>query len=179
MRSRFFQLRCHQPHSTLPFSKTEFAFYLDPFALVPVILSLVSIFSLFGPSQSWPGKPDSPLFAVAEILPVPVYLICQYPTGVVSLALVEIFNHFLELGRFVVGIKRTVFQSRPAVCDTDIQLHAKLHGFAGLSPHNRAHKGLADADYSVLNAVGMVVIHVLLLLIKLTNRLQSLRLVNI
>ena len=59
------------------------------------------------------------------------------------------------------------------------QLHAKLHGFAGLSPHNRAHKGLADADYSVLNAVGMVVIHVLLLLINLTNRLQSLRLVNI
>ena len=39
--------------------------------------------------------------------------------------------------------------------------------------------GLADADYSVLNAVGMVVIHVLLLLINLTNRLQSLRLVNI
>lgn len=179
MRSRFFQLRCHQPHSTLPFSQTEFAFYLDPFALVPVILSLVPILSLFGPSQSWSGQPDPPLFAVAEILPVPVYLICQYPTGVVSLALVEIFNHFLELGRFVVGIKRTVFQSRPAVCDTDIQLHAKLHGFAGLSPHNRAHKGLADADYSVLNAVGMVVIHVLLLLINLTNRLQSLRLVNI
>ena len=36
MRSRFFQLRCHQPHSTLTFSQTEFAFYLDPFALVPV-----------------------------------------------------------------------------------------------------------------------------------------------
>ena len=165
------------PHFRFP--QTEFAFYLDPFALVPVILSLVPILSLFGPSQSWSGQPDPPLFAVAEILPVPVYLICQYPTGVVSLALVEIFNHFLELGRFVVGIKRTVFQSRPAVCDTDIQLHAKLHGFAGLSPHNRAHKGLADADYSVLNAVGMVVIHVLLLLINLTNRLQSLRLVNI
>ena len=58
------------------------------------------------------------------------------------------------------------------------QLHAKLHGFAGLSPHNRAHKGLADADYSVLNAVGIVAIHVLLLLINLTNRLQSLRLMN-
>ena len=179
MRSRFFQLRCHQPHSTLTFSQTEFAFYLDPFALVPVILSLVPILALFGPSQSWPGKPDSPRFAVAEILTVPVYLICQYPTGVVSLALVEIFNHFLELGRFVVSIKRTVFQPCPAVCDTDIQLHAKLHGFADLSPHYRAHKGLADADYSVLNAVGMVVIHVLLLLINLTNRLQSLRLVNI
>lgn len=105
MRSRFFQLRCHQPHSTLTFSQTEFAFYLDPFALVPVILSLVPILSLLGPSQSWPGKPDSPRFAVAEILTVPVYLICQYPTGVVSLALVEIFNHFLELGRFVVSIK--------------------------------------------------------------------------
>ena len=120
MRSRSFQLRCYQPHSTLPFSQTEFAFYLDPFALVPVILSLVPIRSLFGSSQSWPGKPDSPLFAVAEILPVSVYLICQYPTGVVSLALVEIFNHFLEPSRFVVGIKRTVFQSRPAVCNTDI-----------------------------------------------------------
>ena len=179
MRSRFFQLRCHQPHSTLTFSQTEFAFYLDPFAFVPVILSLVPLLALFGPSQSWPGKPDSPRFAVAEILTVPVYLICQYPTGVVSLALVEIFNHFLELGRFVVSIKRTVFQPCPAVCDTDIQLHAKLHGFADLSPHYRAHKGLADADYSVLNAVGMVVIHVLLLLINLTNRLQSLRLVNI
>ena len=74
MRSRFFQLRCHQPHSTLTFSQTEFAFYLDPFALVPVILDLVPFLAFFGLSQSWPGKPDSPLFAVAEILPIPVYL---------------------------------------------------------------------------------------------------------
>ena len=100
--------------STLPLSQTKFAFYLDPFALVPVILSLVPILPLFGSSQSWPGKPDSPLFAVAEILPVPVDFVCQYPTGVVSLALVEIFNHFLELGRFVVSVKRMIFQSRPA-----------------------------------------------------------------
>lgn len=74
MLSRFFQLHCHQPHSTLPFSQTEFAFYLDPLALVPVILDLVPFLAFFGPSQSWPGKPDSPLFAVAEILPIPVYL---------------------------------------------------------------------------------------------------------
>ena len=132
MRSCIFQLRCHQIHSTFPLSQAEFAFYFYPLAFVLVILDLVPFLAFLGPSQSRAGQPDPPLFAVAEILPVPVYLICQYPTGVVSLTSVEIFDHFLELGRFVVGIKRTVFQSRPAACATDIQLHAKLHGFVGL-----------------------------------------------
>ena len=52
-------------------------------------------------------------------------------------------------------------------------------GFTGFSTHNWAHKGLADADNPVLNAVGMVVIHELLLLINLANCLQTLFLVNI
>ena len=149
MRSCIFQLRRHQTHSTFPLSQAEFAFYFYPFALAPVILSLVPFLAFLGSSQSRAGQPDPPLFAVAEILAVSVDFVCQNTTGVVSLTSVEIFNHFLELRCFVVGVKRMIFQSRPAVCDTDIQLHAKLHGFAGLSPHNRAHKGLADGKCSI------------------------------
>ena len=103
MRSRFFQLRFHQSHSTLPFSQTEFAFYLDPFALVPVTLNLVLVLSFFGPSQSWPGQPDSPLSAVAEILSVVYADMCFIPKvpGITLLDLmgIRISFLFLILGR--------------------------------------------------------------------------------
>lgn len=47
------------------------------------------------------------------------------------------------------------------------------------SPHNGAYKRLADADDLALNVVGIVVIYVLLLLINIIDRLQTLHLVNI
>ena len=72
-----------------------------------------------------------------------------------------------------------ILQTCPAVRDTDIQFHAKLNWLPGFSTHNRAHKGLADADNPVLNAVGMAVIHVLLLLINLSDCLQTLFLLNV
>ena len=105
MRSCFFQLRCHQSHSTFPLSQTEFAFYFYPFTLIPVILCLITDSILLWSAQSRTGQPDSPLFAVADIFSVPVNLICQYPAGVVSLALAEIFNHFLKLCCLIVGIE--------------------------------------------------------------------------
>ena len=72
-----------------------------------------------------------------------------------------------------------ILQSCPSIRDTYIQFHAKLNRLPGFSTHNRAHKGLADADNPVLNAVGMVVVHVLLLLINLADCLQTLFLVNV
>lgn len=115
MRSCIFQLRHHQTHSTFPLSQAEFALYFYPLAFVLVILNLVPFLTLLGPSQSRAGQPDPPLFAVAEILSVSVDFVCQDTTGVVSLASVEILNHFLELRCFVVGVKRMIFQSRPSV----------------------------------------------------------------
>ena len=72
-----------------------------------------------------------------------------------------------------------ILQTCPAVRDTDVKFHAKLYRLSDLSTHNRAHKWLADADNPVLNAVGMVVIHELLLLINLADCLQTLCLVNV
>ena len=40
MRSRIFQLRRHQIHSTFPLSQAEFAFYFYPFAFVLIIPNL-------------------------------------------------------------------------------------------------------------------------------------------
>ena len=128
MRSCFFQLRCHQSHSTFPLSQTEFAFYFYPFTLIPVILCLITDSILLWSAQSRTGQPDSPLFAVADIFSVPVNLICQYPAGVVSLALAEIFNHFLKLCCLIVGIEGMILQTCPAVRDTDVKFHAKLYG---------------------------------------------------
>ena len=110
MCSCFFQLRCHQSHSTFPLSQTEFAFYFYPFAFVPVILCLIPERILLWPAQSRTGQPDSSLFAVTQILTVPVNLIRQYTAGIVSLAPVEFFNHFLELCRFIVGVKGMILQ---------------------------------------------------------------------
>lgn len=59
-------------------------------------LKYILAFTL-GSSQSRAGQPDPLLFAVVEILAVSVDFVCQNTTGVVSLAFVEIFNHFLKL----------------------------------------------------------------------------------
>ena len=133
-----------QPHAQLylPASLSPDPFHISAFPswicvlLLPARIRLGNSGPCSVPHLSWAFPEQgrtagSLLFAVVEILVVSVDFVCQNMTGVVSLAPVEVFNHFLELGRFIVGIKRTVFQSRPAVCDTDIQLHAKLHGFVG------------------------------------------------
>ena len=81
--------------------------------------------------------------------------------------------HFPQISRLIVGVKRTALQPRPSVNNTDVQLRAKLHRLAGFSTHNGTNERLAHADDPVRYAVGAVIVHVLLLLIDGTNRIQT------
>lgn len=142
MRSCIFQLRSHQAQSAFSLSQAESAFHLYPFTFVPIILCLVPEGIFFRSSQSRAGQTDPSLFAIAQIFLGPVYLIRQYPAGIVALTPVEVFNHLPEFGRFMVGVKGMILQSGPAITYTDVQFHPKLNRFSGFSPHNWADKRL-------------------------------------
>ena len=150
------QLCSDQPHATFTLRQTESALHFRTLALIPIVLSLVSGFTLLGPPQSWAGKTDPMRLAIAEILPASVDFVRQDPAGVMPLSSSEPLCHFLQISRLIVGAKRTAHQPRPSVNDTDVQLRAKLHRLSRFSTHNGPNEGLAHADDLVRYAVGMV-----------------------
>ena len=89
------QLCGDQPHATFALCQTEPALHFHSLALIPIVLSLVSGFTLLGPPQSWAGKTDPMCLAIAEILPVSVDLVCQNTAGVMPLPLAESLCHLL------------------------------------------------------------------------------------
>ena len=145
-----------QPHATFTLRQTESALHFHALALIPIVLSFVSGFTLLGPPQSRAGKTDPMRLAIAEILPVSVDFVRQDPAGVMPLSRSEPLCHFLQISRLIVGVKRTALQPRPSVNDTDVQLRAKLHRLSRFSTHNGPNEGLAHADDLVRYAVGMV-----------------------
>ena len=60
-----------------------------------------------------------------------------------------------------------------SIHNTDVQLRTKLHWLSRFSPHNGPNEGLAHTDDPVRNAVGAVIVHVLLLLIDGADRIQT------
>ena len=76
------QLCSDQPHATFTLRQTESALHFHTLALIPIVLSLVSGFTLLRPPQSWAGKTDPMRLAIAEILPVSVDFVRQDPAGV-------------------------------------------------------------------------------------------------
>ena len=159
------QLCGDQPHATFTLRQTESALHFHALALIPIVLSFVSGFTLLSPPQSWAGKTDPMCLAIAEILPVSVDFVRQDPDGVIPLSRSELLCHLPQISRLIVGIKRTAIQPRPSVNDIDVQLRAKLHRLSRFSPHNEPNEGLAHADDPVRHAVGTVIAHVPLLLI--------------
>lgn len=120
MRSSIFQLRHDQSHSTLPLLQAEPAFHFLAPAFILVVLNLVPLFTLPGPPQCRAGQTDTTLFAVAEILPIPVDLICQNPARIVPLPFAKILYRLPQLCGFVVCVEGMVFQTGPAIYNTDI-----------------------------------------------------------
>ena len=169
------QLCGDQPHATFALCQTEPALRFHALTLIPIVLRLVSGFTLLGPPQSRAGKTDPMRLAIAEILPVSVDFVRQDPAGVMPLSRSEPLCHFPQISRLIVGVKRTALQPRPSVNDTDVQLRAKLHRLSRFSPHNGPNEGLAHADDPVRYAVCTVIVHVLLLLIDGADRAQTLR----
>ena len=93
-----------------------------------------------------------------------------------SLTRTEPFYHCPQVPCLVVGVERATLQTGPAVYNTNVQLGPKFHRFSGFSPDNRANKRLTDTDDTIRNAVRSVVIHVLLLLVDGSQRIQPLHL---
>ena len=60
-----------------------------------------------------------------------------------------------------------------SIHNTDVQLRTKLHRLSCFSPYNGSDERLAHADDPVRHAVGVVIIHVLLLLIDGADRIQT------
>ena len=60
------QLCSDQPHATFTLRQTESALHFHTLALIPIVLSLVSGFTLLRPPQSWAGKTDPMRLAIAE-----------------------------------------------------------------------------------------------------------------
>ena len=83
-----------QPHATFTLRQTESALHFHALALIPIVLSLVSGFTLLRPPQSWAGKTDPMRLAIAEILPVSVDFVRQDPAGVMPLSRSEPLCHF-------------------------------------------------------------------------------------
>ena len=52
------QLCGDQPHATFTLRQTKSALHFHALALIPIVLSFVSGFTLLGPPQSWAGKTD-------------------------------------------------------------------------------------------------------------------------
>ena len=123
------QLCGDQPHATFTLRQTESALHFHALALIPIVLSLVSGFTLLGPPRSRAGKTDPMRLAIAEILPVSADFVRQDPAGVMPLSRSEPLCHFPLISRLIVGVKRAALQPRPSVNDTDVQLRAKLTGF--------------------------------------------------
>ena len=73
------QLCSDQPHATFTLRQSESALHFHALALIPIVLSLVSGFTLLGPPQSRAGKTDPMRLAIAEILPVSVDFVRQDP----------------------------------------------------------------------------------------------------
>ena len=142
------QLCSDQPHATFTLRQTESALHFHALALIPIVLSLVSGFTLFRPSQSWAGKTDPTRLAIAEILPVSVDFVRRDPAGVMPLPRSEPLCHFPQISRLIVGVKRTALQPRPSVNDTDVQLRAKLHWLSRFSPHNGPAVSSSEQPYS-------------------------------
>ena len=151
------QLCGNQPHATFSLRQTESALHFHALALIPIVLSLVSGFTLLRVPQSRTGKTDPVRLAIAEILPVSVDFVRQDSAGVMPLSRTEPLCHFLQISRLIVGVKRTALQPRPSVNDTDVQLRAKLHRLSRFFPHNGPNEGLAHADDPVRYAVGTVI----------------------
>ena len=121
------QLCSDQPHATFTLRQSESALHFHALALIPIVLSLVSGFTLLVPPQSWAGKTDPMRLAIAEILPVSVDFVRQDPAGVMPFSRSEPLCHFPQISRLIEGVKRTALQPRPSVNDTDVQFRAKLH----------------------------------------------------
>ena len=73
------QLCSDQTHATFTLRQTESAFHFHALALIPIVLSLVSGFTLLRAPQSRTGKTDPMRLAIAEILPVSVDFVRQDP----------------------------------------------------------------------------------------------------
>ena len=61
------QLCSDQPHATFTLRQSESALHFHALALIPIVLSLVSGFTLLRPPQSWAGKTDPMRLALATL----------------------------------------------------------------------------------------------------------------
>ena len=166
----------HQTQTAFALGQRETALHLCPLTFIYKILPSVHDCVFFGSPQSRAGKPDTVLLAVIQIFAVPVDFIRQDPLGVAALPGPKSLHNILQIPSLVIGVKRTVFQPRPAVYQADVQLGAKLHRFSGLPPHYGTNKRLAHTYNPIRDAVGMVVVHVLLLGVDGTDGLQPFQL---
>lgn len=105
---------------------------------------------------------------------VAVNLNCQNAAGITAFPFTEAFDHHFQVAGFVVSVERVIFQSDPTVCNTDIQLGSELHRLSLHSSDDWVDKRLTDADNAIRNTVCTIVIHVLLLLVDVVERMQAL-----
>ena len=73
------QLCSDQPHATFTLRQSESALHFHALTLIPVVLSLVSGFSLPGATQCRTGEPDTVCLAIVEVLAVSVDFVRQDP----------------------------------------------------------------------------------------------------
>ena len=136
----------------------------------------LSIFTriLLWSTQCRSGKPDSTLLTVLQILAVPIDLVCQDTLRIVSRPCIVVLDRSDQNFTFVVRVKGLLLDPGHAmIVDTHIQLHSELRWSFGFSSDDRPDVGLADAHNSIRHLMGLVAIHIVLLLLDLSDHVQS------
>ena len=120
------QLCSDQPHATFTLRQTESALHFHALALSPIVLSLVSGFTLLGPPQSRAGKTDPMRLAIADILPVSIDFVRQDPAGVMPLSRSESLCHFPQISRLIVGVNRKGADGEPEIVPSEAAIVERI-----------------------------------------------------
>ena len=178
MSSGFLQLCSNQSHAAFPFRQTKPALYFHTFTFIQIILCLVLNLIL---SRSLPrAGPDNRIprsLQVAEDFHGSGKFVCQNTAGIVS---PHAHRTVLPLpaGSLPRCRRRDEQHSRRVQPSTTLMssLAPNSTGFPAFPRTIGANKRLTDTDDTIRNAVRSVVIHVLLLLVDGSQRIQPLHL---
>ena len=114
------------------------------------------------------------LLTVLQILAVPIDLVCQDTLRIVSRPCIVVLERSDQNFTFVVRVKGLLLDpSHAMIVDTHIQLHSELRWSLGFSSDDRPDVGRADAHDPIRHLMGLVAIHVVLLLVDLSDHVQS------
>src|SRR6056297_2939050 len=120
-------------------------------------------------SQFGSGESNSSFITIGEVLSVSVEFVCQYRFGITPVFGFVSFNGGYKSLAFVEIVPADLFNGTKAIDHTDFQFGSKFDGGFCFSSDNGSCPWLADTYNPIVDSVGLVVIHFLLLGIEYPN----------